>query len=207
MSSSIANVAATARKRIVFTGGAGKAGRHVIPELVRRGHRILNLDLVPLNHPGVFDLKTDLTDLGQVFNAFSTHFNMEGYLEPSLPGKPDAIIHFAAIARNMLIPDNECFRQNVMATYNVIEAACKLGVKKIIIASSETTYGVCFAQGDADYHSFPLEEDYDCDPMDSYANSKVSLAQASDDLLRTSRNLLDANHRQALRRADGTDFR
>lgn len=52
-------------------------------------------------------------------------------------------------------------------------SACKLGVKKIIIASSETTYGVCFAQGDADYHSFPLEEDYDVDPEDSYALSKI----------------------------------
>jgi nucleoside-diphosphate-sugar epimerase len=51
--------------------------------------------------------------------------------------------------------------------------ACKLGVKKIIVASSETTYGVCFAQGDADYHSFPLEEDYDVDPEDSYALSKI----------------------------------
>jgi nucleoside-diphosphate-sugar epimerase len=49
----------------------------------------------------------------------------------------------------------------------VVEAACKLGVKKILIASSETTYGVCFAQGDANYHSFPLEEDYDVDPEDS----------------------------------------
>ena len=62
----------------------------------------------------------------------------------------------------MLVPDNECFKGNVLSTYNVIEAACKLGVKKVIIASSETTYGVCFTQGDCDYHSFPLEEDYDC---------------------------------------------
>lgn len=46
-------------------------------------------------------------------------------------------------------------------------------MKKIIIASSETTYGVCFAEGDSDYHSFPLEEDYDNDPMDSYALSKL----------------------------------
>ena len=58
------------------------------------------------------------------------------------------------------MPDNECFTANVTATYNVIEAACKLGVKKIIIASSETTYGVCFSEGDTEYHSFPLEEDY-----------------------------------------------
>lgn len=73
----------------------------------------------------------------------------------------------------MLVPDNECFRGNVLATYNVIEAASKLGVPKILIASSETVYGVCFAQGDADYQSFPLEEDYDVDPMDTYALSKL----------------------------------
>ena len=42
-----------------------------------------------------------------------------------------------------------------------------------MIASSETTYGVCFAEGDKDFHSFPLEEDYDIDPMDSYGLSKV----------------------------------
>jgi nucleoside-diphosphate-sugar epimerase len=27
-------------KRIVFTGGSGKAGRHVIPELIKRGHKV-----------------------------------------------------------------------------------------------------------------------------------------------------------------------
>ena len=58
-------------------------------------------------------------------------------------------------------------------TYNVIEAAVKLGIRKIIIASSETTYGVCFAEGDKDFHGFPLEENYDSDPMDSYGLSKV----------------------------------
>ncbi|KAL1621347.1 hypothetical protein SLS56_009233 [Neofusicoccum ribis] len=148
--------------------------RHVIPELLKRGHQVLNLDLVPLNHPGVFDLKTDLTDSGQVFNALTTHFNFDGYASGTKPpGPPDAVIHFAAYARNMLVPDNTCFAANTTATYNVIEAACKLGVRKVIIASSETVYGVCFAQGDADYHSFPLEETYDCDPMDSYALSKL----------------------------------
>jgi len=76
--------------------------------------------------------------------------------------------HAQAYARNMLVPDSELFQANVRSTYSVIEAACKLGVKKIIIASSETTYGVCFAQGDSDYHSFPLEEDYDVDPEDRF---------------------------------------
>ena len=75
--------------------------------------------------------------------------------------------------RVLIEPDNVTFTKNVASTYNVIEAAMKLGVRKVIIASSETTYGVCFAEGDKDFHSFPLEEDYDVDPMDSYGLSKV----------------------------------
>ncbi|KAI1340701.1 UDP-glucose 4-epimerase [Xylariaceae sp. FL0016] len=167
-------------KRIVFTGGSGKAGRHVIPELVKRGHEVLNLDLAPMpnpdgtgENPDVFTLKTDLTDSGQVFNALTTHFNFSGYSRGQVPGAPDVVIHFAAYARNLLVPDNECFKANATATYNIIEAASKLGVKKVIIASSETTYGVCFAEGDLEYDHLPLTEDDDVNPMDSYAISKL----------------------------------
>lgn len=165
---------ASSSKRIVFTGGSGKAGRHAISYLLAKGHHILNLDLIPLDNPSVFTLKTDLTNSGEVFNALTTHFDFAGYEDPAGPPKPpDVVIHFAAFARNMLVPDNKCFADNVTSTYNVIEAACKLGVKKIIIASSETVYGVCFSQGDTDYKELPLEETYDCDPMDSYALSKL----------------------------------
>jgi nucleoside-diphosphate-sugar epimerase len=157
----------------VFTGGSGKAGRHAIPYLLAQGHQILNLDLVPLENPDVLTLKTDLTNSGQVFNALTTHFSYANYEDSQTPQPPDAVIHFGAYARNMLVPDDECFRGNVLSTYNVIEAACKLGVKKIIIASSETVYGVCFGQGDLEYDSFPLEEDYDVNPMDTYALSKI----------------------------------
>lgn len=168
-------MAAPGGKRIVFTGGSGKAGRHVIPELLKKGHQVLNLDLAEFPDPkaGVYTLKTDLTNSGQVFNALTTHFNYSGYEKGAVPSPPDVVIHFAAFARIMMVPDNETFSANVTSTYNVIEAACKLGVKKVIIASSETTYGVCFSEGDTDFHSFPLEEDYDNDPMDSYALSKL----------------------------------
>ena len=160
-------------KRIIFTGGTGKAGRHAVPYLLAKGYSILNVDLKPLDLPGVNTLITDLTDAGQTFNALTTHFGFDGYDKGRPPSAPDAIVHFAAIPRVMLEPDNKTFSVNVMSTYNVIEAAMKLGVRKVIFASSETTYGVCFAEGDKDYHSFPLEEDYDSDPMDSYGLSKV----------------------------------
>ena len=160
-------------KRIIFTGGTGKAGRHAVPHLLAKGYEILNVDLKPLNLPGVNTLIADLTDSGQAFNALTTHFGFEGYDQGKVPSAPDAVVHFAAIPRVLIEPDNKTFDANVMSTYNVIEAAMKLGVKKVIIASSETTYGVCFAEGDKDYKSFPLEEDYDTDPMDSYGLSKV----------------------------------
>lgn len=170
--------ASSAPKRIAFTGGSGKAGRHCIPYLLSQGHQVLNIDLQPLDHPDVHTLKADLTDSGQTFNALTSHFHLRNYENPRRADgtgvqAPDAVIHFAAYARNMLVPDSECFRGNVLSTYNVIEAACKLGIKKVVIASSETTYGVCFAQGDTDYHHFPLEEEYDNDPEDTYATSKL----------------------------------
>lgn len=159
--------------RIVFTGGSGKAGRHVVPYLMAKGHQVLNLDLKPLDLPGVNTLITDLTDGAQCFNALTTHFGWDGYTRGTPPSPPDAVVHFAAIPRVLLEPDNKTFQANVASTYNVIEAAMKLGVRKVIIASSETTYGVCFAEGDKDYHQFPLDESYDSDPMDSYGLSKL----------------------------------
>src|SRR6202795_1828729 len=160
-------------KRIVFTGGTGKAGRHAVPHLLAKGYKILNVDLKPLDLPGVNTLIADLTDNGQAFNALTTHFGFDGYNGGKPPSAPDAVVHFAAIPRVMIEPDNVTFASNVISTYNVVEAAMKLGVRKVVVASSEHTSGVCFAEGDKDFHSFPLEEDYDSDPMDSYGLSKV----------------------------------
>ena len=70
-------------KRIVFTGGTGKAGRHAVPHLVAHGYSVLNVDLKPLDLPGVPTLIADLTDSGQAFNALTTH--------PPLPASSSAI--------------------------------------------------------------------------------------------------------------------
>lgn len=161
------------KKRIMFTGGSGKAGRHVVQYLVEKGHQVLNIDTKPLDNPKVRTLITDITDSGQVFNAFTSYMGLHEF-DPSLRAQPvDAVVHFAAVPRIMITPDNELYRVNVMGTYNVIEAAVKLGIKKIVIASSETTYGVVFANEPKDPAYLPLDEEYDVDPMDSYALSKV----------------------------------
>jgi nucleoside-diphosphate-sugar epimerase len=157
----------------MFTGGSGKAGKHVVQYLLEQGYQVLNLDTKPLANPRVRTLITDITDSGQVFNALSSYIGLHEF-DPSLRPQPvDAVVHFAAIPRIMITPDNELFRINTMGTYNVIEAAVKLGIKKVIIASSETTYGLVFANEPRLPVHFPLEEDYPVDPMDSYALSKV----------------------------------
>ena len=73
----------------------------------------------------------------------------------------------------MIVPDDEAFRINALSTYNVVDAACKLGVKKIILASSGCIYGVTFASGDVDFDGFPIGETLDVNPMDTYGISKV----------------------------------
>lgn len=161
------------KKRIFFTGGTGKAGKHVISYLIEQGHSVMNVDLTPLNHPRVDNLIADITDSGQMFNAMSSYAGLAELESGNGVPKFDAVVHFAAVPRILIKPDNETFRINTIGTYNVIEAAVKLGIKKIIIASSETTYGICFSDGKTNPKSLPLEEDYDVDPMDSYGLSKV----------------------------------
>ena len=86
-------------KRIVFTGGSGKAGKHAVPHLLAKGYQVLNIDLKPLDCPGVHTLIADLTDSGQAFNALTTHFGFGGYDLGKAPAAPDAVVHFAAIPR------------------------------------------------------------------------------------------------------------
>ena len=157
--------------RVLFTGGSGKAGKHVVAYLAEQGHRVVNVDRVPLGHSGVHDFIADITDAGQMFSVMSGHAG-DDELDLGAAKPFDAVVHFAAIPRLMMTPDTETYRVNTIGTYNVIEAAVKLGIKKIIIASSETTYGVCFSEGVVDPKVLPLEEDYDIDPMDSYGMSK-----------------------------------
>ncbi len=160
-------------KRIVFTGGSGRVGRHVVPYLVAKGHNVLNVDIAPLDAPGVNTIHADLANGAEAFNALSMHFGFEELRRGGDPAPLDAVVHFAAIPRILSRPDNIVFNANVLSTYNVLEAATKLGIRKVIIASSECVYGVCFAQGPREYLRFPVDEDYDADPTDSYGLSKL----------------------------------
>ena len=164
--------------RIFFTGGSGKAGHHVAPFLASQGHQVTNADLTPLGHPDVTDLHVDLTDAGDTYSALTavpTQADLEDAdLDLTHGSAYDAVVHYAAIPRPMLVSDQKTYATNVLATYNVLEAATRAGIRKIVFASSETTYGVCFAQGERKPLYVPVDEDHPVVPEDSYAMSKVA---------------------------------
>lgn len=159
--------------RILFTGGSGKAGKHSINYLLEHGHSLLNLDQVQLEHPKVLTRLADIVDAGQVFDVMGSYANYDELDEAIGIPKFDAVVHFAAIPKLLMTSDNECYRVNTLGTYNVIDAAIKMGVKKVIFASSETTYGICFAEGELKPNYLPIDEEHPTIPEDSYAMSKV----------------------------------
>jgi len=164
--------------RIFFTGGSGKAGHHVAPYLASQGHQVTNADLAPLQHPDVTDLRVDLTDAGQVYSAMAGAPTMADLQNPDSgrngASAYDAVVHFAAIPAVLITPDVTTFTTNIVAHYNVLEAATRLGVRKVVFASSETTYGICFAQGERKPLYVPVDEEHPVVPEDSYAMSKVA---------------------------------
>lgn len=164
--------------RIFFTGGSGKAGHHVAPFLASQGHHVTNADLIPLRHPDVTDLRVDLTDAGQVYSALAAAPTDADLDDPEIDlthgSAYDAVVHYAAIPAPFIAPDATTYATNVLAHYNVLEAATRLGIRKIIFASSETTYGVCFGQGERKPLYVPVDEEHPVVPEDAYAMSKVA---------------------------------
>ena len=159
--------------RIFFTGGSGKAGRYAVKHLRGLGHRVTNIDQSVRPEDGPDTLNVDLTDSGQVFNAMTSYSDFADLDRAGGAPAYDAVVHFAAVPRNLIVPDGETFRVNAMSTFNVLDAATRLGIRKIIFASSETTYGICFAQGEVKPAYVPVDEDHPTVPEDSYAMSKV----------------------------------
>jgi nucleoside-diphosphate-sugar epimerase len=143
-------------KKIVVTGGSGKAGLAVVRDLVANGYSVLNVDVKPSPEPIAPFLRADLTDLGQSYEA--------------LRGA-DAVVHLAAIPAPGLQTDEVTFRVNMSSTYNVFSAATALGLERVVWASSETTLGLPFDREQPAYA--PIDEQHPLYPQTSYALSKV----------------------------------
>lgn len=141
---------------IVVTGGAGKAGRAVVRDLLEHGEEVLSVDLVRSTEVGCEQLVADLVDYGQTVDA--------------LRGA-NAVVHLAAIPAPRLRPDELTFRVNTASTYNVFAAAPLLGLERVVYASSETVLGLPFERERPSY--VPIDEEHPPLPNFTYALSKL----------------------------------
>ena len=146
---------------VVVTGGSGKLGRACVRELIEHGYDVTNVDLVASPEDRCPLVRADLADFGQALEVLA------GVDEHQAA---DAVVHLAAIPAPGLVPNAEVFRANTLSTYNVFEAARRLGIKNVVWASSETVLGLPF---DTPPPYIPVDESYPGRPETAYSLSKL----------------------------------
>ncbi len=148
-----------------MTGGSGKVGRAVVRDLLEHGHEVLNVDRTAPDPAGGAGpapfLPADLTDFGQTLEALSG---------AGVIADPQAVVHLAAIPSPTHATPDVVFSTNIRSTHTVFSAATRLGLARVVWASSETTLGTPFPQP-PDYT--PVDEHHPLRPESSYALSKV----------------------------------
>jgi len=151
--------------RVLVTGGAGFIGSHLAERLVREGHRVVVLDnlssgrmenvkhLLGLNSRFSFvrgDLKSPV-DVAKALEGCGLVFHFAANPEVRV-GETDPEVHF---------------RENLTATFNLLEGMRKGGMAKILVfASTSTVYG--------EASELPTPEDYGpMVPISTYGASKL----------------------------------
>jgi nucleoside-diphosphate-sugar epimerase len=160
--------------RILVTGSRGKVGSATVTALHDAGHEVTATDL----GPAVFERSTgpgyrqaDLTTAGDAYAVVRGH---------------DAVIHAAAIPDPLHHPPDRVFHNNLMATFNVLEAAVRWGVPRFVNVSSETVPGFFFPEREMPRPYAPIDEDYPAQPQDPYALAKHFGEQLMDAAIRRS---------------------
>ena len=138
-------------KKILITGGSGFIGNHVAQVLLKQGLEVKIYDLKPSSLSKVESVQGDILD--------------EVQLEQAAYGC-DAIVHLAAqisVPRSIENPE-ETYNINVTGTQNVIACAEKMGIRRVLLASSAAVYG--------DATAIPLKEEIIGTLLSPYATSK-----------------------------------
>jgi nucleoside-diphosphate-sugar epimerase len=156
--------------RIAVTGGSGKLGRTVVRTLREEGNEVVNLDR--FGERGDFT-QVDLTDYGQVIDAIAGIDDRHHGVE--------SIVHLAALPAPGLASDVATFHNNMLSTFNVFQAARRLGITRIVYASSETVLGLPF---DVPPPYIPVDEEYPARPESTYSLVKHLEEQMAIELVR-----------------------
>jgi len=146
--------------RVLVTGGAGFIGSHIVDQLVADGHEPVVLDDLSSGSreniaAGVAFHQVDIRDAGNVRRVFDEV-------------RPDAVCHQAAqlsVSRSVREPSFDA-TVNVLGLLNVFENAVRVGVRRIVFASSG---GVLY--GDVDS---PAPEDHPAAPISPYGVTKLA---------------------------------
>ena len=147
---------------VVVIGGSGKAGRACIIDLLEHGYAVTNVDRVAPATSHCPFTAVDLTDFGQTVEALS---GIDGRMAGIT-----AVVHLAAIPAPGLYPNAVTFANNILSTYNIFEAARRLGITNVVWASSETVLGLPF---DVPPPYVPVDEAYPGRPESAYSLSKL----------------------------------
>ena len=157
--------------RILVTGTAGFIGFHLAKRLLADGHEVVGIDALTDYYD--VGLKRDRRDLLLAHPAYRDHlFRLEdadAVFAAAEAAAPDAVIHLAAQAgvRYSLNEPRAYLNSNVVGTFNVMEAARRLSVGHLLLASSSSVYG-------ADEATPFLESSQADRPLTFYAATKKS---------------------------------
>src|SRR5215212_9942421 len=139
------------RQKVLITGGAGFLGINLIRHLLARGYEISSLDVEEFDYPErgrIETIKADIRDKALVDRA------MEGI---------DLVVHTAA-ALPLYSPE-DIYTTDVEGTRNVLEAARRHGVERVVHISSTAVYGI------PDHH--PLYEEDKLEGVGPYGPAKI----------------------------------
>jgi nucleoside-diphosphate-sugar epimerase len=144
--------------RVLVTGAAGTLGREVTARLAALGCTVRAHDRAPL----------DPTLADEVITGDLRDPEHAGALVAGMSG----VVHAAAIPSPRLGTEQEIFTNNVMSAYQVLDAAGRVGVPRIVYVSSLSALGFAFSERGTSPEQVPITETHPFLADDVYGLSK-----------------------------------
>jgi nucleoside-diphosphate-sugar epimerase len=118
--------------KILVTGGTGFTGAALILRLLSEGHAVRSLDY----QKGILWEKLEKAGAELITGSIT-----DADLVDKCTSGVDFVFHLAAAFRELGVPDKYYFDVNVNGTRNVLEAAKKHGVQKVVYCSTQGVHG------------------------------------------------------------------